>query len=404
LLLLVGVAGIIFVIKSPQAQSRIQETFADSTQEGGRFRLYLAKSAIQMWQDHFWLGVGPAHFDYRFGAYRPVEVQARPGFVHNDYVNTLADWGTGGAILIATATLLLFFGVIKTWKFVRPEPSDLGVKQSNRSAFVFGATIGLVAIMVHSFSDFNMHIPANAILAVSLMALLSGHIRYATERYWIRPGVLGKILATLVGAAALFYLGKQGLGRAREYVWLDQAGRHRLTLQAKSESIRKIKDTESARTETLQEISNLTGRYLQALHRAISVEPMNPLTVYELAESLRLLSWQGQSDYQTLATEAMDWFRRGVLLNRYDAYNYMRIGMCLDHLGRHAEAAPFYEEAVKRDPNNYYVLAHQGWHFVQTGDYPEAKLFFERSIHIRWIDNPIAYSYLAIVERKLKEK
>jgi hypothetical protein len=58
---------------------------------------------------------------------------------------------------------------------------------------------------------------------------------------------------------------------------------------------------------------------------------------------------------------------------------------------------------VKRDPNNYYVLAHQGWHFVQVRDYRAAKRWFERSIKINWRDNPIAYSYLSIIERKLKE-
>jgi len=58
---------------------------------------------------------------------------------------------------------------------------------------------------------------------------------------------------------------------------------------------------------------------------------------------------------------------------------------------------------VKRDPNNYYVLAHQGWHFFQAKDYQAAKSWFDLSIKIRWWDNPIANNYLAIIERKLKE-
>ena len=81
----------------------------------------------------------------------------------------------------------------------------------------------------------------------------------------------------------------------------------------------------------------------------------------------------------------------------------MKIGMCLDWLEQHTEAARFFDEAVKRDPNNYYVLAHQGWHFVQAKDYQTAKSWFDRSIKIRWWDNPISYSYLPIIDQKLKE-
>jgi hypothetical protein len=50
------------------------------------------------------------------------------------------------------------------------------------------------------------------------------------------------------------------------------------------------------------------------------------------------------------------------------------------------------------------VLAHQGWHFAQVEDYATAKQWFDRSVRLKWLDNPIARSYLNIVNRKLKEK
>src|ERR1041384_5182850 len=87
------------------------------------------------------------------------------------------------------ANLLLFFF----------SPRDLGEKKnSNKFAFVLGASVGLVAILVHSIVDFNMHIPANAILAIALMALLTGHLRFATDRYWISAGRPVKALAGVV--------------------------------------------------------------------------------------------------------------------------------------------------------------------------------------------------------------
>jgi hypothetical protein len=48
-------------------------------------------------------------------------------------------------------------------------------------------------------------------------------------------------------------------------------------------------------------------------------------------------------------------------------------------------------------------LAHLGWHYVQMEDWATAKQWFERSLSLFWADNPIARSYLEIVNRKLAE-
>jgi len=37
-----------------------------------------------------------------------------------------------------------------------------------------------------------MYIPANALLVVTLMALLSSNLRFATDRYWLRIAPWGK--------------------------------------------------------------------------------------------------------------------------------------------------------------------------------------------------------------------
>src|SRR5207249_1819141 len=82
-------------------------------------------------------------------------------------------------------------------------------RRSNRFAFVLGASTGLLALFFHSVVDFNMHIPANAILAVALMAMLSSHLRFTTERYWSSLGAGKKALASAVLLAGLLYLGQQ---------------------------------------------------------------------------------------------------------------------------------------------------------------------------------------------------
>src|ERR1044071_10318191 len=114
-----------------------------------------------MWEQNIMWGVGPAHYDYRFREFRPQTLQARPNRVHNDYLNTLTDWGIVGFTLVAAAWGLLAWGVVKTWQNAIHAEKDIGRKRSNKFAFVLGESVGLIAILIHSFVDFNMHIPSN---------------------------------------------------------------------------------------------------------------------------------------------------------------------------------------------------------------------------------------------------
>ena len=93
-------------------------------------------------------------------------------------------------------------------------------------------------------------------------------------------------------------------------------------------------------------------------------------------------------------------------MNPLDPYNFMRAGMCLDWIGKHDEAAVMFEKTLKLDPNNYYLIAFQGWHFVQLENYAEAKKWFERSLEVynnHNHRNQMAATYLEIVKQKLAE-
>ena len=104
---------------------------------------------------------------------------------------------------------------------MRGPRDDFSRKKSNKFAFLIGASIGLMAILLHSAIDFNLHIPAIAILVVTLMALLGSQLRHATERCWWSLRGAGRIAATLVLLAGLAYLGEQEWRGAREYYQLQ---------------------------------------------------------------------------------------------------------------------------------------------------------------------------------------
>ena len=247
---------------------------------------------------------------------------------------------------------------------------------SNRFAFFLGAGAGLFALAVHSVVDFNLHIPANAILGVTLLALLSSNLRFATERYWRSARLPVRMPVTLALAAGVVYLSCQGWRRGHEAVWLARAE------QAPVYSPAQAAD----------------------LEKAFDVEPMNFETAYDIGEAYRVQSFDGGENYEALAKTAMQWYARGMKLDPYDGYNYLRYGMCLDWLGQHDEAGPYFNRADALDPNGYYTAANIGWHYVQTGDYAAARPWLERSLRLHWQENGAAASYLEITESKLLEK
>ncbi len=376
--LLVGLilAALLVELRTGQFRQRFAAMDQDNPTNDWATRCMLWKPAWQMWRDHFWVGVGPGHFDYRFRPYRPPRLQVQPDRVHNDYLNALADWGLAGTVPILLAVGLVYWSIFRRWHALVPAADPVAGDPQPRSALVLGGGAGLLAILAHSMVDYNMHVPANAILALLLMAMLTGNLQGSEPQYWCRLGRWGKRALTLGLAVLLLAGGWQGWIGFAEWRWLERA------------------DGESQDGR----------RQIAAWERAFEIEPTNFETAYNLGEAYRLWSWQGAEGYAALAEQAMHWFERSSRLNPFDPYSPMRYGMCLDWLGRHAEAAPFFERAIALDPNGYYVAAHQGWHFFQTGNYAEAKRWFEQSYHLNWWNNSMTTTYFILLDRALREQ
>ncbi len=382
LLLVLLTAGAYFLPRSFPVRVRFRPVFeregVGPVESFTRFLLW--RAAIQVWRANVWWGVGPAHYDYRFRQVRPVEIQMRPGWAHNDYLNALAEWGVVGTALVTATWVLLGLGVWKTWPFVRGSPRDLGAERgSNKFALVLGASVGLTAILAHSAVDFNMHIPANAILAIALMALLSSCLRFATERYWVTLRQCGKLVASVILLAGLVYLGHQGWHRATEHVWQARAAG----------------------------APSFSPAQVASLKEAFAADPMNADTACAIGEALRRQSSEGGTNYVQLAEQAIQWFDRSIKLNSWGGYSFLNpwagYGWCLDWLGRVDQSASYFQRADELDPNNYFLTAHIGLHYLQLGDYAAARSWLERSLRLQCQDNAIARNYLAIVNKRMLE-
>ena len=75
--------------------------------------------------------------------------------VHNDYIEMLAETGVLGGLC----------GLAFLWILFRQAKTCYAAEQGHFSrALHAGAVTGLCGILLHSFVDFNLHIPANAVL------------------------------------------------------------------------------------------------------------------------------------------------------------------------------------------------------------------------------------------------
>jgi tetratricopeptide (TPR) repeat protein len=142
-------------------------------------RLERSKSTIEMGKDFPVTGTGLGTFEFVYPLYSR-EKGARVAYAHNEWAQVFSETG-GVGLGIVLAGFAAFLGVcIVRWR-KRHDSFSVGVGLGGMGA--------LVAISVHSLSDFNLHMPANAltlalILAVTYLSLFSTR-HHGAERFLV---------------------------------------------------------------------------------------------------------------------------------------------------------------------------------------------------------------------------
>jgi O-antigen ligase len=125
-------------------------------------RFTLWQDTLRIARDYLLFGSGFSAFETVYPMYKTLQVQAVFQHAHNDYLELLAE---GGILSVALAVWILFAWFRET-----------GAKWLKRhdpfaSQIALAGMTSVVAILIHSLTDFNLHIPANAIIVVTVSAL-----------------------------------------------------------------------------------------------------------------------------------------------------------------------------------------------------------------------------------------
>lgn len=168
-------------------------------------RLEITRTIFPMILDYPILGLGWGNFKYLYPRYIVDKDQVSDsGYAHNDWVEAGIETGFVGGIIIVAAFLICLYKMLHIWR-----------KRRNLHALGIGAGViaGMLAISIHSYFDFNMHIPANpltlaAILGIGYAAIhRQGHGYSESFFYRKRTLQLSRPLRMVVAAVVILVLG-----------------------------------------------------------------------------------------------------------------------------------------------------------------------------------------------------
>lgn len=160
---LIAVLGIAAWIGGGEITSRLQSISTETRQElTGGMRLSIDRDALRMFSRHPFLGFGLGTFSVAYPEYRSFSTTFFVNEAHNDYIQFLVETGAIGFGL----------GIWLLVAFYRAAAKKLlGWETTANGALALAAIVGCSGLLVHSFLDFNLQVPANAALFYTLATL-----------------------------------------------------------------------------------------------------------------------------------------------------------------------------------------------------------------------------------------
>jgi O-antigen ligase len=153
---------------------RLASIHSDAREEiSGGVRLTIDRDCLRMLVKRPFLGWGLGAFPIVYPGFRSFYTTFFVNQAHNDYLQLLVETGLAG-FSIAVWFLVLVFrraaGKLENWT------------ETASGALTVAALLGCVGILVHSFLDFNLQIPANAALFYVLCAIAASSPLQESQR------------------------------------------------------------------------------------------------------------------------------------------------------------------------------------------------------------------------------
>lgn len=328
----------------------VRDRFDRLVRDAGEFsRPILWRGAGKIFAEHPIVGGGAGSYNVRFEQHRPERFVDEPQWVHNEYLNTLSDYGLIGLGLLLGAVILMIAARRRQSIQVFPNGNidwleSPGVRR--------GCAVGAMAFAFQMFVDFHLKIPALAMSLAVVGALALGWrtdlvVRWAGNRtlWWVTAGL---VLLAMIPVARL-YRAEALRYRARE------AMNH-----VASDSVTKL-------AAVLPGAEN-------DLRRAVTLWPSHAGAWADLAFALQLRAFADPAQVTGVAGAARDAASRAVALAEAVPEFWIRLGVAHDLLSQRSEAARAFEKAVKLAPRSGHAWYYYAHHLSLATDQRDAAL------------------------------
>jgi O-antigen ligase len=324
----------------------------------------------QIYTAHPWFGTGPGTWLWFHPQYRVPAFTGRTDYAHNDALQLAAEYGTVGVVLALLA--LGAFG----WHALRCARAG---EDAEERAWAIGAGTAVLALVVHSFGDFNLHIPVNAFVFASLLGFTAA-LSHRNERPFHRT-VLSRTTRTLMGVAALLW--------ALGILWLSVpvTFAHRLLAAGAEARL----DRQLDRAETFCE-------------RAVTADPRFPEAHVQLGDAYRarLRGVTDADQRRVWADRAIVEYNRALALNPRHAPALQRLAAVHETLGENDQAVAFHQRALALDPNNGIYWLRLGLFHEKQGRAAEAIVAMEKAVALHEPDAAAHLKRLRAAPTKLR--
>ncbi len=332
---LLGAAGVVAVVGagfvalyffSDQARERMAPMLSGDFESS---RPLMWRASLQMAAEHPWLGTGAGSYNFVYEGYRSPKDQYQPDWTHNDYLNTLSDYGSVGFLLWFGAGAAL---TVLGWRGVRAAQRAGGRPAGMHDSWRWRLALwlGWVAFVVHLTVDFHTKIPALAYASALWVALL---LRARDER-----APPASLLARTTAAAVVIAVVAWGVPQA-ERLYAAEAAR-----ETAHEALAKV-------TKGRATLLEILPAALAQLERATTIDPANAQAWGDLAYAISLSPPVTNGRPETAGRRAEAAAQRALALAPRGSEFWVRLGTALSLQRRHAEADEAFRRAIALAPN-----------------------------------------------------
>jgi hypothetical protein len=305
----------------------------------------------RIFREHPVFGAGAGSFNVMFERHRPDHEQTDPRWTHNEYLNTLSDYGAVGGVL--------FFGAcgLIAWRAARRGGAAPASSRTRSDALlddpivIEALGVGVLAFAFQLFVDFHLKIPALALTSATIAGL-------AVNRRWSWPTPDGLRPVTRPGRASAAVAGLIAVFAVA--VWIVP----RFRAEALREEARREVNRIARAALSSDEKRQIAIRAHDAFSRATRLDRGNAQAWADLAYALAILGHEDRSQEKELGIQAEAAARRALAQSKGVSEFWLRLGVGLDMQQRWLEAGDAVSEGLRLAPKTPQAWFYQAYHFA----------------------------------------